>query len=129
MHLARLLFAPLCAACLDAAELHLTWTDNSANELAFAIERAEGEAGEFAEVARVDADVTTYSDTDLKPSTLYRYRVRAGNNAGWSEYSNVAQAETYPPPPAAPGDVSAERPAPVVVLLPRGRDLIVTASP
>lgn len=123
-----LLFALLCS-CLTAAELTLTWADNSDNEVQFSLERAEGADGEFAELARVDADVTTYTDSELKPSTVYRYRVRAGNASGWSEYSNIAEAETYPHPPAAPGDVKAERPPPVVVLLPRGRDLLVTASP
>jgi hypothetical protein len=77
----------------EAASLRLTWSDNSGNEDGFKIERMSV-SGMFVEVARVGANVTTYTDSNLAAGTAYCYAVRAFNNAGSSEATNAACATT-----------------------------------
>lgn len=86
----------LSARPIAATQVELTWTDGSGNEEGFAIERCQLKKNcmNFEEVARVDAGVTMYMDTDPKPETLYRYRVRAFNAAGNSGYSNIVTVKT-----------------------------------
>jgi len=45
--------------------------------------------------ATLGADVTTYPDEGLSPTTAYRYRVRAVNDNGESGYSEEAEATTF----------------------------------
>lgn len=71
----------------------LAWNDNSADELGFVIERSNGTT--FAEVARVGANVTEW--TDSAPSAVASYRVAAYNEVGLSGYSNVLQVTTAAP--------------------------------
>jgi List-Bact-rpt repeat protein len=75
-----------------AAQLSLTWSDASTNELGFSVERSTGTTGAFSEVARTGSGGTTYTDTTVAASTSYCYRVRAFNAVGYSAYSNVACA-------------------------------------
>ena len=76
--------------------LQLNWTDNSTNETGFEIERSTtGSGGLFTLLTTLGADVITYNNTDLTPSTNYCYRVRATNAAGSSDYSNT-DCETTP---------------------------------
>jgi hypothetical protein len=82
-----------------AAQLTLTWTDNSNNENGFIVERANGTTNlVFTEVARVGSNVTSYVDANLPANTTYTYRVAAYNNAGNSLYSNAASGTTMAPP-------------------------------
>jgi hypothetical protein len=78
----------------NAAQLGLTWTNNSTNEDGFKIERATGTTGTFAQIAITGANATSYSDSGLADATTYCYRVRAFNTAGDSAYSNVACGTT-----------------------------------
>ncbi len=98
----------LTATANGTSQIDLAWTDNSANEDNFKIERHAGD-GNFAEIATVGADVTSFGDTGLSASTTYTYRVRASNAAGNSGYSNEASATTDdpPPPPADPSGLTA----------------------
>ena len=67
------------------------WDDNSSDETGFEIERREGAAGTFAKVKDVAANAEDWTDTGpFKAATLYGYRVRAKNAAGYSAYSNIA---------------------------------------
>ncbi|MGH7462535.1 MAG: S8 family serine peptidase, partial [Longimicrobiales bacterium] len=91
----------------------LSWSETATNESGFKIERCSGSGcSNFAEIAQVSANVTTYNNSGLAASTTYGYRVRAFNTAGSSKYSNIAQATTQaappppPPLPAAPGNLS-----------------------
>jgi probable HAF family extracellular repeat protein len=81
--------AGLAAQALSGARIRLTWTDASANEQGFRVERASGTAGSFAGIGSVGANVTTFTDTTAKASKLYRYRVQAFNAAGSSGWSNT----------------------------------------
>lgn len=66
-------------------EIMLAWTDNSANELGFKIERKKAN-GAYKEIARVDANVTSYYDNSLSQKTKYYYRISAYNKSGNSAY-------------------------------------------
>src|SRR5215831_7419092 len=77
---------------VTAAQLTLTWADNSTNELGFSIERSTGTAGAFAEIATTAADVIAYTDQTVVSGTTYCYRLRAFNSAGYSAYSKSACA-------------------------------------
>jgi titin len=99
----------LTATAASTSQIDLAWTDNSTSEDGFLIERCSGSAcTELTRVAQLAANATTYSDTGLTATTLYRYRVVAYNGAGTAAASNVAEATTKtPPPPAAASGVTA----------------------
>gem|GEM_PF-1586783 len=93
----------LVATATSNSTITLAWEDNSTNESGFTIERKLGEAGAYAQIATVAADVTAYSDASLTPNSYYYYRVRASNTPdGDSAYSNESHALTkvitYDPP-------------------------------
>ncbi|MFY0650683.1 MAG: carbohydrate-binding protein [Cyclobacteriaceae bacterium] len=104
----------LAASAISYSELQVTWTDNSTNEAGFIIERGSGD--NFEVIALVDADVTSFSDTDLDPETSYSYRIYSYNSAGESDLSNTATGTTdaipgqaaYNGPHAIPGKIEAE---------------------
>src|SRR5215470_4266565 len=77
-----------------AAQLSLSWTDNSTNEDGFSIERKTGVTGSYGAVGSVGTNVTSYIDTTLSDNTTYCYRVQAFNSAGISNYSNEACGTT-----------------------------------
>jgi Domain of unknown function (DUF1929)/Fibronectin type III domain len=83
----------LSATAISSSQINLSWTDNSNNETGFKVERSKN-GRRFKRIATVDADVTTYSNTGLHRRTTYYYRVRAYNEAGNSDYSNIASATT-----------------------------------
>jgi Calx-beta domain len=92
--LITLLFSPLLAALFftapaAAAQLTLSWTDNSNNEDGFRIERRIS-GGSFAQIAVVAANVTSFIDSGVTAGTTYCYRVRAYNQAGASAYTAEA---------------------------------------
>ncbi len=88
----------LSGAPVTATRIDLTWTDNSSNETGFRIERCTGDAcTNFAEIATVGANITTYQDLTVAFNTGYRYRVRAYHVITSAVYSNVANADTRPP--------------------------------
>jgi len=84
----------LTAAFVNGA-VELNWSDNSANEDGFAIERRTSGTATWTEIAQVPADVTTHRDSDnLQPATTYFYQVRAVRGAQFSAYTNEAQVTT-----------------------------------
>jgi hypothetical protein len=90
----------LLASPAGAGTVHLSWSDNSANEDSFRIESRTG-FGAFAEIAGTAANATAFDVTGLPGSTAVDFRVRARNAAGDSAYSNIASATT---PLACGGD-------------------------
>ncbi|MCI0338111.1 MAG: S8 family serine peptidase [Acidobacteria bacterium] len=100
----------LSATAASSSQINLGWTDNSNNEDGFRIERCQGSGcTNFAEIAQVGANVTSYQNTGLAAGTTYSYRVRAFNGGGNSGYSNTATATTQAAGqlPAAPSNLSA----------------------
>ena len=85
----------LTATAVSQTQINLSWTDNSGNEDGFRIERCTGQnCTNFAQIAQVGPNATSYSDTGLTGNTRYRYRVRAFNAAGNSAYSNIVTERT-----------------------------------
>jgi len=77
----------------SSGRIDLTWKDQSPSETGFVVERStDGRA--FAAVATLAANTTCWSNTGLKRSQTYYYRVSAFNAAGSSSYTNVASART-----------------------------------
>jgi hypothetical protein len=79
------LFVPCGLSHASAGQLLLTWTDNSNNENGFKIDRKLGTTGEFKQIAIVEANVTSYVDTNLTDGAAYCYRVVAFNSVGTSD--------------------------------------------
>jgi hypothetical protein len=84
----------LTATAVSASQINLSWSDNSSDETGFNIESKIGSGGTYAPLTSVGANVTTYNNTGLNPSTTYYYRVNASNGAGTSVFSNEAYATT-----------------------------------
>jgi chitinase len=99
----------LSASATSATQINLSWSDNSSNETTFRIERSPNGSSNWASIATVNANITTYSNTGLTAATTYHYRVRAENSIGNSSYSNTANATTQSTStvPAAPSNLSA----------------------
>ena len=101
----------LSASAAGTSIVNLSWTDNSNNETAFAIQRATDSA--FTQnvfSASVGSNTTTYQFTNLTGGTTYYFRVAAANTGGLSAYTPTASATTQPPvtqPPAAPTNLAA----------------------
>ena len=111
--LAAPLSTPAAPASLQAAlgsqgHVNLTWTDQSDNELGFAIERStDGQT--FALADTVGSNFQTYSDGTVRPGGTYYYRIRAYNAAGTSDSSMAPSPVTtaYVSLPLAPSNLTA----------------------
>src|SRR5712691_4791460 len=97
--LSLLVAATIYHAEATAAQLTLTWKNNSTNESGFKIERKTGTSGTYAQVATVGVNVTSYIDSSLATGTTYCYQVRAFNSPGDSTPSNEACSTTAGPAP------------------------------
>ncbi|MGB7208851.1 MAG: PKD domain-containing protein [Pyrinomonadaceae bacterium] len=85
----------LTARALSRSSIGLTWTNGSTNQTGLKIERCQGSTcTNFSQIATVLGNATTYTNSGLAANTTYRYRVRAYNSAGNSQYSNIASART-----------------------------------
>ena len=67
----------------------INWVDNADNETGFVVERKQGDTGEFSVIASVEADDTSYIDSDFATSDTYCYKIGAFNSIGTS-YSDEA---------------------------------------
>lgn len=92
----------LAVSVVDHTQLKLTWTDNSADEAGFRIERSTDGSNTFARVQTLPANTVEYTDTGLTSGTAYTYRVRATGAGCDSAPSASATASTRPEPVAAP---------------------------
>ncbi len=84
-----------------ATGLTLSWSDNSADETGFKIERSLSPSGPFALVATTAANATSFTDTGLAAGVFYYYRVTATNASGDSAAVNAPAALTTPPASSA----------------------------
>jgi hypothetical protein len=105
-------FAPatpgtLTATAVSGRQVNLSW-GNVSGELGYKIERSTA-GGAWQQFAVTGADVTSYQDTGVQPSTAYQYRVRAYNYGGNSPYTNAVAVTTptaIAQPPAAPSGLT-----------------------
>jgi titin len=83
----------LVATAISSSQINLTWTDNSAGESGFVIERSL-DGTTFTLLTSVGANATSYANTGLSSAATYYYRIYATGSGGSSGYSNRAQATT-----------------------------------
>jgi hypothetical protein len=96
----------LNASPVSNTQIDLNWADNSGNETGFELERSTN-GTDFTKLADLPANAATYQNTGLTTLTKYWYRIRAKNNIGNSDYSNVADATTFDVPPSKPESLTA----------------------
>ena len=91
--------ADLHAVTQTTTGIGIAWTDKSANETGFKIERKAAQGGTWSQVDTVGANVTSFADSGLAEAIGYNYRVRAHNTIGDSAFSNEILAYTLPAAP------------------------------
>jgi chitodextrinase len=69
----------LATMAVTSTSITLNWQDNSNNELGFQIQRATSPGGPWNLIGSTGANVTSYTDNGLSPSTTYYYQVAAFN--------------------------------------------------
>ena len=84
----------LKATAVSPFRIDLSWRDNSDEEEGFGVQRRVEGSSDWAAIGTAGANVATYSDTGLEPTTSYRYRVHAYRNIVASAFSNEAAATT-----------------------------------
>lgn len=85
----------LTTSAIAPTQVTLNWIDNASNEVGFKVERSLSPTTGFVEiVSNLPANSDSFTNTGLAQNTTYYFRVRAFNNFGNSDYSNVAQATT-----------------------------------
>jgi len=99
--------AKLTATTVSNKRINLAWADSSKNETGFKIERKKTATGTYTQIASIGANIISYADTNLTPSSQFFYRVRAFNIGGNSGYSLEANATTLPNPPKKPYNLTA----------------------
>jgi subtilisin family serine protease len=101
----------LSMAAVSGTAVRATWTDASATETSFVLERGllgtDGVTwGAYAVVVTLPANQRTYRNEGLLSGRQYRYRIKACNAAGCGAYS-AAQSVTPPTVPALPTSFTA----------------------
>jgi hypothetical protein len=110
-------------------EVDLAWTDNSNNETFFYLER-QYPGRVYEQIAVLEANTTSYRDTDVEPNKTYIYRIRAVSiimnrfpkppTSMYSDYSNEVELTT----PEAPLTVPAAPERLVATIKPDGKVLL-----
>jgi hypothetical protein len=78
----------LAVTATDASSVALAWTDASANESGFTVERRRPN-GPFTTVAVIGSDRQAFVDTTVGCSQAFVYRVRAFNCGGLADSGEV----------------------------------------
>jgi 1,4-alpha-glucan branching enzyme len=87
----------LVAETLNKKKVFLQWSDNSAHETFYTVERAEehgNHMGSFGVLVNLPANTTDFTDTDVTPGHRYYYRVFAKDADEVSAYSNEVDIKT-----------------------------------
>ena len=79
MHVVGTDFGSISLEWMPAKETATTPVDG------YVIEMAEGDSGNFVEVAKVDGGTCKFDATGLKDGQRYNFRIKAENRAGTSE--------------------------------------------
>jgi hypothetical protein len=83
----------LAGVAVSRRQINLSWTDTSANETGFKVERSTN-GTTWTQVGTVGADIRSYASTGLASNTTYYFRVRAFNTNGNSAYTSVVVVRT-----------------------------------
>jgi hypothetical protein len=93
-----LLATPANAAAVAASStlINISWTDMSALETGYRVERKTGTGGAYAVIAALPANTGNYADNSASAGTFYSYRIQAVDSVtpAVSDYSNEASATT-----------------------------------
>jgi hypothetical protein len=84
----------LTATASSSSSITLNWTNNATNARDIKILRSLGDKKNFVQIATVSPGATTFTDTNLQPSTAYFYEVVASNALGDSIKPPQANATT-----------------------------------
>jgi hypothetical protein len=90
----------LLIASASSTEVRLSWTDASAAETGFSIERSTTSGSGFVGVGSAAANATGFTDTTVVGNTTYYYRIRATNSVSQSDVTaevSVLAASVQPP--------------------------------
>ncbi|MDP4290586.1 MAG: T9SS type A sorting domain-containing protein [Bacteroidota bacterium] len=82
------------ATAISGNQINLTWFDESYNEDLFRIERSSDKGTTWNTLTITDPNTKSFTDAGIGDTITYYYRVRAENNAGNSDYSNITKAST-----------------------------------
>lgn len=85
----------LQAEAIGASLVILKWNDFAVNELGFKIERTNPYSTNWEIIDIVGPNQTEYEDSNVQPSTAYRYRVAYFTSTSISGYSNEVSISTY----------------------------------
>jgi len=99
--------AALAAFARDPTSASVTWTDTSAVESGYEVQRSNTQSGPFQVVATVAANSTGFVDVGLTTNAIYWYRVRALKDGGFSDFSGVVSVLIANGAPAAPTSLAA----------------------
>lgn len=94
----------LASMVTGAAQVTLTWKDNSNNEGGFTILRST-DGVSFTAMGSVSTNMTSYVDKTVTASGTFYYEIQAANGAGRSAFSNLITVLVAPP--AAPSKLTA----------------------
>ncbi|MHB8784442.1 MAG: fibronectin type III domain-containing protein, partial [Desulfobacteria bacterium] len=93
-----LLGTPTNATAVAASPtlVNISWTDNSAFETGYRVERKVGTGGAYIVIATLPADSSSYADNSVSAGTYYSYRIQAVDNVTptISAYSNETSVTT-----------------------------------
>ena len=101
--------APALASAIEQSdtEILVSWSYTASNQTSsadqFTIQRSASIDCCFSSITSVDADVSSFTDTQLDPFTTYYYRVLSSNSGGASvDFSPVVSATTLKGVPSQP---------------------------
>jgi hypothetical protein len=78
----------LAARATSASQISLSWSDNSADEQYFILERSPN-GKTFTRIASPAVNVTRYTDSGLAPGRAYEYRIKALGETSGSQWAQV----------------------------------------
>jgi len=96
----------LAGQAISFSEIDLTWQDNSTNEEGFYVYRKTTD--DYSIIATMEANATSYNNSNLNPQTAYSYKITAYNDIGESGFSNALRVHTPAEPLEPPSNVMAE---------------------
>jgi hypothetical protein len=110
----------------SGSTVHLSWKD-AQSEASYTLWKASDDQSQWALLATLPADTTSYDDPGNDPGKVYHYRLSATNDSGESDFAETVVAAVQPPPSVTPTPVPAPpdtKPPVVVIFGPATRNAI-----